>query len=446
MPGTQIVPQGSYIVSPAKEELLEAYLGTCVGVTLFDRKAHVGGLMHLLLAEPTGTDIPYQPETYASTGLPLFIQGLRDAGAANERLEGCIAGGALVGPVSEQDFSLDIGGRTTEVVQDILRREGINVTQVETGGFAGCRLTLNLSSWESTIEPLWRGTESGDAEFKTPTSAEIDQAIEKVRPIPQIALKIIRMIRGDDYEMEDIAHEVRQDQVISAGVIKLCNTAMIGLRSKIDSIDRALIVLGEKKLLQIVVSASVKTVFPDTPYGYSLCKGGMFQHALGTAMVAHELAVFTERSASDIAYTAGLLHDIGKIPLDQYMTSAAPYFYRCGQEKGIELCKLEKERFGASHTEAGRVLAEKWDLPENLNHVISYHHEPEKSQADRELGTLVYVADLLMSRFQVAHEIELLGAEQLKMRLERLGLTPQQFPVLIDRIPRTVFETSLMGI
>ena len=263
-----------------------------------------------------------------------------------------------------------------------------------------------------------------------------------MRPIPQIALKIIRMIQDDKYSMAEIGEEVRQDQVISAKTINLCNSAQFALKSRVDSIDHALVLLGEKRLLMYVVSASLETIFSESSQGYSLCKGGIFQHALGTAMLSGELADFTGRSAPDIAYTAGLLHDIGKIPLDQYMTPAAPYFYRAAHEEGTELCKVEKERFNITHPEAGALLGERWALADNLIDTIRHHHSPEGATVDKDLVTLVYLADLLMSRFRVDHEFERLNTEKIDKRLKRVGLNPDHFPVMIDRIPRSIFQSS----
>lgn len=87
-----------------------------------------------------------------------------------------------------------------------------------------------------------------------------------------------------------------------------------------DSVDRALVVFGEKRLLQLAVSASLESLFPGSLCGYSLCKGGVYQHAMGTSVIAEKLANFTGRTAPDLAYTGGLLHDIGKVVMDQYMT------------------------------------------------------------------------------------------------------------------------------
>ena len=217
---------------------------------------------------------------------------------------------------------------------------------------------------------------------------------------------------------------------------------MVSMKTDVDSIDRALILLGEKRLLQLVVTASVKSLFPQSFQGYSLCKGGIFQHAIGTALIAQELAIYTERAAPDISYTAGLLHDIGKIPLDQVMAANAPFFYRYTQEEGFELCEAEKLKFGIDHTEAGMRLGKIWTLPPNLINVIENHHKPEAATEDEDLVTLVYLADLLMSKFQVHHELEQLDTEKLSDRLNRLGLNSDHLPILIERIPKNIFQSA----
>ncbi len=441
----RIIPSGSFAVKRRKKEILEAYLGTCVGVTLVDREAELGGLLHILLPEPTGTDVPFSPAVYATTGLPQFIDRLREAGARRSRLRGCIGGGGLVGEVRDQDLWLDIGGRTAETVEDILRDQGIVVDQVETGGYFSCKMSLNLDNLTTSIEPLTGRYAEGSTETKRLRKEELVCAIQEVRPIPQIALKIIRMLKEGDYEMDDVAMEIRQDQVISAKVLKLANSAFVGAGSPIDSIDRALIVLGEKKLFQLVLSATVEMLFATTRTGgYSLCKGGIFHHALATAMTAHEISVFTGRSQPDIAYTAGILHDIGKIILDQYLITNAPFFYRSIQSEGADLCSVEREKFGIDHPEIGAMLAEKWDLPELLVDAIGSHHKPETSAVDRELVTIVYLADLLAARFRVGYQLDRPNAELLEDRLANIGLKKEHFPIMIDRIPRSVFESSLL--
>jgi len=128
---TLTVTSGSYMISRQKPDTMLAFLGSCVGVTLFDHEAKVGGLIHLLLPEPPSTDHDWNPEVSALTGMPIFIDALCKYGARKERLKACVAGGALMDPLSQADLVLDIGGRTAEVAQSILENENIQVLQVE---------------------------------------------------------------------------------------------------------------------------------------------------------------------------------------------------------------------------------------------------------------------------------------------------------------------------
>ena len=424
--------------------MIEAHLATCVGVTLCDRKAEIGGLIHLLLPEPPGLSKPLNPVAYATTGMPLFIQALCDAGADKNRMEACISGGALVGPVNRLDLDLDIGGRTAEVVHTILSEEGIPVGKLETGGYACCRLRLDLGTFESSILPMVDQSSPDKENFKKPGPNEIADTIHRIRPIPQIALKIARMTREGDYDVNKVAWEVKQDQVISGRVITLSNSSFIGLRKKVDSIERALVVLGERHLFQLILSACMEQYFSDCGQGYSLCKGGLFQHSLGTAMVAEELAKHTAKASPETAYTAGLLHDIGKVVLDQYVSSQIPFFYRRTQIDGIELCEAEREKLGITHPEAGNLLADNWSLPDNLADTIRHHHCPEQATIDPELTHLIYLADLLMNRFQAGHGLERLNMDKLSLRLQRVGLSTSQFPMLVDLIPQGIFEASFI--
>jgi putative nucleotidyltransferase with HDIG domain len=434
---------GNYIVSEQKELVLEACLGSCVGVTICDREAKVGGLIHLLLPERTGCSKKDKPELYAKTGLPIFIHALCKAGADKSRMEACVAGGSLIGLVSEIDLDLDIGGRTAEIAREILSSESIPVHQAETGGYLGYRLGLDLKSFNSSINlSAGRPAESHKV-FKKPAPDDIARSVSAVRPIPQIALKIIRMINDGNYNMNEVADEIKKDQIITAAVIRLCNSSYFGLKEKIDSINRAFLLIGEKHLFQMIVSASLENSFSDVKQGYSLCKGGLFQHSVGTAVIAEELARFIGIVQPGIAYTAGLLHDIGKVVLDQYISSAYTFFYRRTQIDMVELGEAEKETLGFTHTEAGSLLGESWSLNERLIDTIRHHHHPEHASVDSELVHVVYLADLLMSKFQAGQELGFLNNGNISSRLKKIGLIPSQFSTIVDLIPQRILEGSL---
>jgi putative nucleotidyltransferase with HDIG domain len=272
------------------------------------------------------------------------------------------------------------------------------------------------------IEPAPMDLDATAAELQISSVAEIEQAMETIQPIPQVALKILRLIENEEYAITALADEIRKDQVISARTLKLCNSVAFAGRNRVDSLDQALVYLGLRRLVKLVISVSVNEFFSHSGLGYSLCKGGLYHHAVGTAIVAEKLAEYTASVEPDLAYTAGLLHDIGKVVLD--------------------FSEAEKEILGLDHTQVGSKLARKWSFPESLRDIIRHHHEPENATRHPELAHVVYLADLLMSRFHSGLELERLNTRSLASRMAAIGLSNDKLPVIVDLIPIGVFESS----
>jgi chemotaxis receptor (MCP) glutamine deamidase CheD len=204
------VMSGSYYVSRNTPLILQAFLGTCVGVALYDGEAGLGGLVHLLLPEPVGAGSSFQPEKYASTGLPIFLRALCDEGASKKRLKAYIAGGALVGPLDSRNLHLDIGGRTVESVMRCFKEEKIQIEKSETGGVFTCSLKLNMHNWQCDIVPLGLDKiESNETGNYVPSVPEIERAMERIQPIPQVALKILRLIDEEEHDIKELTEEIR---------------------------------------------------------------------------------------------------------------------------------------------------------------------------------------------------------------------------------------------
>jgi putative nucleotidyltransferase with HDIG domain len=191
-----------------------------------------------------------------------------------------------------------------------------------------------------------------------------------------------------------------------------------------------------------VVTAAISGLYQSSQAGYSLCKGGLFHHAVGTATIAEKIAAVTGLVEPALAYTGGLLHDIGKVVLDQYLATAFPLFYRQAQDNGTSFMATEKEIFGMTHCDTGFHLGQNWSFPDSLATVIRHHHYPEAATDYSRLTHIVYLADLLMSRFHTGLEIERINTGALAKRLETLNLPLSRFHEIVDLIPSSVFETE----
>jgi putative nucleotidyltransferase with HDIG domain len=397
----------------------------------------VGGLLHILLPDAPSADEAFGRTLCASTSIPLFLDQLVAAGCRPDAMEVTIAGGALVGSVSRLDLDLDIGGRTVDVVNSMLKDAGVRVVASETGGHFLSTLLLDLETLTATIEATVDAQAPIDAQGPAParlTPKELERAAARLRPIPQAALKVIRLLKSEEYSLSGIAAEVRHDQVLSAKVLRACNAAYLGVGEEITSIDRALVLLGGRVVGGLILSSAMSGFYDQFRRGYSMSRGGLYHHAVSTATVAEQIAALTGAAERDLAYTAGLLHDIGKVLLDQYVAAIRPLFYRDVVGRGAALLDVERSLIGVSHEEAGARLADLWSFPAVLRNVIAHHSRPTEAESDRALVHLVYLADLLVSRFDAGRDLDRIGADYVADAMREVGWKSGPLAGLVGRI------------
>ncbi|MBC7360606.1 MAG: HDOD domain-containing protein [Desulfacinum sp.] len=443
----QIVPSGEFAVRRAGEGVLEAYLGTCVGVAIWDEQAQVGGIYHALLGEPLSPGMEsHNPCRYAVSGLPLFMETLLENGADQRNLKAAVAGGAIVGPSDEVRIDLQIGSKTLEKVTSYLSATHIPVVLSETGGTFTCALCLDCRTWQPDIQPI--GTHFAPPSSQRPSAPLEKEALpdllEQVRPIPQTAFKILNLLRTDTYDISEVSREIGRDQVLAARLLGLCNSPLFGTSGKVTSLDRAVVLLGEKRILQIAFSVFLSSVFPSGPGGYSLCKGGLFQHSVGTALIAEFLTRTTGGSPGK-AYTNGLLHDIGKVVLDQAVVTQAPLFYRKAMSAEGSLVSVEREVFGTDHTQAGGALALHWGLPAGTIQAVSRHHDEAFAHSGDTDAAVLVLADFIANRFLSGTQLERMDPELVVLSLKRLGIGAGELERIVEALPLEAIRSHAAG-
>ena len=225
----------------------------------------------------------------------------------------------------------------------------------------------------------------------------IIQNVEQLPSLPDVVSKIINMVNDPDVSFKHVADEIAKDQAITANILKLCNSAYFSKGKEISSIDRAIVILGLKEVKDIVVIATTKSVLNKVIVGYDLARGELWKHGVAVAMLAKKIATeCNQKIIADIAFTGGIIHDVGKTVLALFVQSTFKEILNTVTEKSITFQEAEKVVMGFDHQQIGEQVAIKWKFPRVLQSIVRYHHEPMNAPDDHKMiVSIVHVANTL---------------------------------------------------
>jgi putative nucleotidyltransferase with HDIG domain len=224
---------------------------------------------------------------------------------------------------------------------------------------------------------------------------QIISNLDQLPSLPNIVSKIINMVQDPNVDFKLIANEIAKDQSVTTNILKLCNSAYFSKGKEIASLDRAIVTLGIKEVKDIVVVATTKQVLNKPVSGYDLEKGDLWIHNLAVAMLAKKIALYKkQRNVSDIVFTGGIIHDVGKTVLSLFVAHTFKQILAHAEEKQIIFQQAEQEIMGFDHQEIGEKILAKWDFPDVLKAIVRYHHIPEEAPKEFQLPVaVVHVAN-----------------------------------------------------
>lgn len=232
----------------------------------------------------------------------------------------------------------------------------------------------------------------------------ISQSLLNLPTLPTVAARLLDLVDHPKTNAATLARFVAQDQVITARLLKMCNSAYFGLGREVTSVHQAVVFLGFDMVKEISLGVSVINAFRGTRGIRGFDITGFWDHSYGVGLVARRLAKKWRPALASEAFTAGLLHDIGKVILIQYMPEDFMEILQQARAENRELCEVEEEHLGTHHGQIGAWLAERWKLPHTLCETMLYHHDyAQASQESRDLVILVQFADVLTRMLKVGY-------------------------------------------
>lgn len=264
------------------------------------------------------------------------------------------------------------------------------------------------------------------------TLQEIIAKTTDLPSIPKAAIQVIQHCERNSTSAGSIAELSAQDQALSIRVLRLANSAYYGLSRQVSDLQEAVVVLGVRSVKNLALIASTYPWMSDPLKGYCLGPMQMWTHSFGTAMGAQLIAKRAKLSRDDTAFTAGLLHDLGKVALSIWLENRIGPMIALAKRDDLTFDEAERKVLGFDHTQVGEHLAESWNLPSSLVHAIRYHHDPNSCVEDQEIVDCVHLADYLTMTLGYG-----IGGDGLHYRIydepfRRLNLMPSDLDAIAD--------------
>lgn len=227
---------------------------------------------------------------------------------------------------------------------------------------------------------------------------------EGLPTLPAYVFELDSLLGDTPVNLRQVGEVIRTDPSLSAQVIRMCNSALLGCREKVKTIKHAVILLGTERLRMLVLTCSLVESMGDRLASEDV--QSYWQHCFLTAALSERLARAIAYPQPEHAYLAGLLHDIGALPLLMIDSSASTRTGDSASPALGESVTEEQERYGTDHCEVGRWIGTSWNFPPNLLEVMEKHHTPREGSHDVVLVGIVAAADRFCLRRRLV-----LGAE-----------------------------------
>lgn len=219
--------------------------------------------------------------------------------------------------------------------------------------------------------------------------------VEEIPPLPTVVVKAIKTLDDPKSSSSDVAKIISQDEGLTAKILKLANSAYYGFPRSIATLTEAITVLGYNTVKSLVYAAAAHGHMSGELRGYALDRGELWRHSLGVAIVCREIAKQVKYKDVEQAFVGGLLHDIGKIVLNQFVRFGFTLIVKKVEVEKVPFHEAEKDILGFDHTDIGGRIAEKWNLPPELVDAIYHHHSPERSEVAPKLTSIVHLGDAI---------------------------------------------------
>jgi HD-like signal output (HDOD) protein len=238
--------------------------------------------------------------------------------------------------------------------------------------------------------------DSGSAVQVQDRVRKLVERVQGLPTLPSMLNNINQMILNPRTSAKEVAQVISSDPALTSKVLRVVNSSFYGFPNRITTITHAIVILGFNTIKSIVLSSTIFDVFRRTVKPGDFDRTEFWKHSIGCGAAAKVLGRRLGYPMLEELFIAGLLHDVGKIVMDQFLSDKFQEVLGLVRQNDLLIADAEMQVLGATHADVGSWLFEKWNLSKGLVDTTRFHHNPALAADTQKFAEIIHVADILV--------------------------------------------------
>ncbi|MCK4389060.1 MAG: HDOD domain-containing protein [Desulfobacterales bacterium] len=269
------------------------------------------------------------------------------------------------------------------------------------------------------------------------------KGIKKISSLPTVFAKVNQLLNDPRSCAYDFSKVISKDQALTARLLKLVNSAFYGFPRKIETVSRAVTIIGFRELRGLILATSVLSMFRDLGDNVSFTMEDFWKHNLACGIASRILATYKREKDPETYFVAGLLHDIGRLVLLESCPEKYSEVFIIVREESALMCEAEMDVFGFTHEAVGKELISSWKLPAFVEDAAGFHHNPKGGRNSSSYVDVVHVANILANAASIGSSGEKFVPPLNLEAWERIGLKKSILEPTFEKIYEQIEDAAL---
>lgn len=255
----------------------------------------------------------------------------------------------------------------------------------------------------------------------------------QVYSLPMVYVQLSKVIDDPYCDLEDVAKIISEDAGICVRLLKIANSSMYNFPSKIETISRAITIIGTKQLRDLVLATCVIDMFKDISNDL-VDMGSFWRHSIATGITARVIATYQRENNVERFYLMGLLHDLGRLLMFSEIPDQAKEVIESSVKNKQLIYQTEHELLGFDHSDVALLLLKSWQLPQSIVTAVGYHHKPSQAVEYKNETAVIHLSDIISNSLQLGSSGERYVVPLSDEAWQIINIKASLLPDILDRV------------